>query len=598
MGYITTRHSGLLDRKYWEFFIPTILMAMTTTMSIVVDSIIVGNILGTNALAAVNLVMPVMMIYNTIAVALGLGAATVISVAKGRRQTTYSNEIFTVTLLGMLILSALFLGGQALFIDEITQILTHKPTLRPLVTSYLSVLMYGTPLVVVILGMTYCLRVDGRVKLASAVLIIANVVNIILDLVYMGPLKMGIAGSSLATVSGYLVGAILLGSYIFSQKRTLRINWKICKQPVKIIQYFWTILTTGSPAAMGSILISLKILCINNIVLAVAGKSGMVAFSVCLSCLSLVSMFISGAAQAMTPIVGVLYGEGDYSGVRFVVKRAFTTLIITSLIAVIILEVEPTVVLKLFGVTLPMDFAEGIPAIRIFAISLVGTSFSFLSMFYYMTIGHKKLSNAISVTQGFLAIIPTAFVLSHAFGVTGVWIAFSIAEAITIIMVVLCYLHMKQTHPARYHDILLLDYSHIPQGPTLEITCTNTIPDVTNAMQDITDFLTPLCPKTETVTKVTEALSEMALNITKHGYLADQKDYFDIKLQIRDEDIAATLRDSGLEFNPNAYIEKHNTAEDQNALLDTGLMRAKSATENMEYARAIGFNTNTLIFDK
>jgi len=117
-------------------------------------------------------------------------------------------------------------------------------------------------------------------------------------------------------------------------------------------------------------------------------------------------------------------------------------------------------------------------------------------------------------------------------------------------------------------------------------------------MQDITEFLTPLCPKTETVTKVTEALSEMALNITKHGYLTDQKDYFDIKLQVREEGIAATLRDSGLEFNPTAYMEEHNSTENQTSLLETGLMRAKSATENMEYARPIGFNTNTLIFDK
>jgi anti-sigma regulatory factor (Ser/Thr protein kinase) len=98
MGFGYHRNSGLLDIKFREFFIPTVLTAMANSMSIIVDGIIVGNFLGANALAAVNLVIPIQMLYTTVAVFLGMGAATVIAVAKGRREEAYANDIFTLVL--------------------------------------------------------------------------------------------------------------------------------------------------------------------------------------------------------------------------------------------------------------------------------------------------------------------------------------------------------------------------------------------------------------------------------------------------------------------------------------------------------------------
>ena len=193
MDYTKSRNSKLLDRKYWDFFVPTILMAMSTTMSIVVDSIIVGNMLGASALAAVNLVLPVMMAYVSVAALLGLGGATVISVAFGQRQGSYANEIFAATIAGMLASSLVLVVGQAMCLDWITGLLTQDATLRPLVRDFLHVLIYGAPVIIATLGLVYCLRADGWVKMASATLITANAVNLALDMVYMGPLKMGIA---------------------------------------------------------------------------------------------------------------------------------------------------------------------------------------------------------------------------------------------------------------------------------------------------------------------------------------------------------------------------------------------------------------------
>ncbi len=574
-----TRTSALLDSKYWEFFVPTILMAMTLTMSIVVDSIIVGNMLGADALAAVNLVMPLIMTYNTVAVCLGLGAATLISIAKGRRDPDYVNTVFTTVLFFLALIGLFLLVCQVTFIDEINQLLTREPSLRPLVKSYVHVLMYGTPLIIIVPGLSYCLRVDGQVKLAATVLIVSNLANLALDLVYMGPFNMGIAGSSLATVSGYLIGALCLLPYVFSKTRTLHFVPAALTHMFELLSQLGTIVKTGFPAAMGSILITFKILCINHIVLAVADKSGMVAFSVCISCLSFVSMFISGAAQAMTPIVGVLYGGKDFLGVRFVVRRAFITLMIASIAATLLLEIFPAQILEIFGVRHTTDIVLGIPAIRIFSLSLVGTSTTFLSMYYYMTIGRTKLSTAIAIVQG-AAVVPIALALSTVMDISGVWIAFSLAEVVTLLMIVACYLSLTRKNPHKYQSPLLLDHEELPKGPRLEMTASGK--DIEETLHRLDEFIGSLEMKYEIPGTVQKTIGDSTAVSLKHILEPEQAGYVDIMLVVLEDTIIVTMRDKG----------KGRTLTG-----DAKITKVLGESCQLQCSQAIGFNNYTLTFD-
>ena len=589
MNIPNTRTSSLLDRKYREFFIPTILMAMTTTMSIVVDSIIVGNMLSEDALAAVNLVAPVIMVYTSVAVLLGFGAATVISVSFGKRQTEYANEIFTAAVMGMLVVSILLTLVQAWDLDAMTGLLTREATLAPLVRDYLHVLVYGSPVIIVPLGLVYCLRADGSVKLASAMLIVSNLVNLALDLVYMGPLEMGIAGSSLATVSGYAAGAVLLFAYASSKERNLQFSRAVLFRCRDMMNHIRTIAVTGSPAAMSSILFTVKILAINTMVQHVAGKTGMIAFSVCLSCLSFVSMFISGAAQAMTPIVGFLYGEGDYAGVRFVVKRAVQVLFVSGIGVVALLEGFPGTVLHLFGVRDAAVIAAGIPAVRLFALSLAGTCYTFLAMYYYMTIGRRGLSTAISIVQGVAVLIPAAYILSRILGPEGIWIAFSLAEIATLVMIFCWFRYLQHQEPGRYADILLLEPDKKPGKKRFEATCSNTDQEAQELMEQLSLFLNDLGLGGTRETAIHASVREMISNVVRHGYPKGERGFVDIRMLDTGDRITVTLRDGGVGFNTKAGMEKTDHA-------DSGLGLVGSAGAGVEYSRIIGFNTTTLTF--
>lgn len=585
------RNSGLLDNKYREFFVPTVLTAMATSMSIIVDGIIVGNLLGANALAAVNLVTPVMMIYTTVAVFSGMGAATAISVAKGRREDAYANDIFTVSIVGMLVLGLVLMILQFLCLDKISLLLTSEEVLLPLVKDYLQVLIFGTPLLVLIPGMMYCLRTDGKAKLASIVLITANVVNLTLDWVYISLFGMGIGGSSLATVSGYLIGSAVLLAYVFAKDRTLKVNLKLLARPMMVLNYAGQVLATGTPSAVSSILMTLKIFCINAIVLNVAGSSGMVAFAVCISCLSLISMFISGAAQTMSPIIGTLYGEKDFVGIRFVVKRAFQVLISASIVIFGLLQVFPETILALFGVTNDADLAVGVPAVRIFAVSLIGTSITYLMLYYYMTTGRRKIASAISVVQGFAVVVPVAFVLSKRVGITGVWVSFVLAEVITMMMIMVYVLYMKKKSAGVYKDVLLLDTDSVSNSRMLDLTIMSSIEEAVGVSEKTIKFLSKSGVEAKLCNKVGMAIEEMAVNTAMYGYKRGTKNYIDIRIKLLEDEIVIILRDDGDFFDPTKYLVSE---EEANSYLMGGIELVKAIAKHVDYSRVLGLNNTTI----
>ncbi len=425
------RNGKLIQSVFKKYFLPTIMMTMALSIGIIVDGIIVGNTLGSDALAAVNLVLPVTLCFSTIYALFGVGGSVLASIAKGMRDNRRADVSFTLSILMMFTFSIIFLVAGLVFLDQLARLLAGNSTFQPLVREYLSILIYGAPLLIVVPGIVYFVRADGRPSLASTVLLVANAVNLILDLVFILGFKMGIGGASLATVLGYAVGLLVLLGYFLSNERSLHFIY-FRKEELKAVA---KIAICGIPSAVGASLMFIKILSINAIVLARLGPSGMVAFSVCLSCLSFVSMFIAGTAQTMMPIVATLYGEKDHAGVRYTVIRALKVVMLSSTFLVLVFELFPGTVLYVFGIRGGAELIQGSQAIRIFALSLIGTGFSFLMMYYFQIIQRSLIATVITIVQGVAVVVPGAFLLSIFWGSIGIWIAFLLTEICTFVLI-------------------------------------------------------------------------------------------------------------------------------------------------------------------
>ena len=153
------RKGYIVSRQFVKFFIPTIMMTMALSMSIVIDGMIVGNILGSEALAAVNLVLPVTLIFNSLYVLFGVGGSALYSVALGRREKGRAQQFFTAALAAMLAASLLIMVGGLFLCGGMADALTgNAPNLTELVYDYLRIVMLAAPLLVVVPGLVYFVR--------------------------------------------------------------------------------------------------------------------------------------------------------------------------------------------------------------------------------------------------------------------------------------------------------------------------------------------------------------------------------------------------------------------------------------------------------
>jgi len=576
------RNAVTVNKKYIEYFIPTVLTAMANNIAMIVDSVIAGNLIGGNALAAINLLSPVSQLYFALTVLFGLGASTVISIAKGRRDGEYADKVYTVSLFTVLAVSFILVAVQLPLSGKICGLLTSDPELFSLLHKYYIPFIIGTPLNLLLLCASHIIRTDGRPTFASNIIIIANVVNLVMDFVYMGVFKMGIAGSSIATVTGYAVGFVIMIFHFIKHRNTVHINMSVFKEKKQFCGVFSNLFSTGLSGALGTLLITVKLQFLNTLIQRVGGSAAMVSYSLCSSSNIFVSMFITGASQTMIPIIGVCLGEKDYDGVKYAFKRAFKILAYASLIVTAVICIAPEPIIMFFGVNTPAEIADAVPAMRINALSFPFQAFSFLFLYYFMATEKKAISTTISVVNSIVIQIPASLILAAIFGINGVWISLVAAQAGTLIVIYFITVYKKRKSGGVYKDFYLIKSGD--DNEIISISFKGTKKNAVDVSEYIANFLTKHGIDRSVANKTAIAVEEIAVSIDEKN---NKKADIDIRICIENGKTVIALRDNGVAFNPSE--SDNETAE---VISGTDLVRIIS--DNIKYSRALGFNSTII----
>lgn len=582
------RSGRLLLKRFSSYFFPTILMSMALSMSIVVDGIIVGNMLSPEAFAAVNLGLPLMQGFAAVFVFFGIGGSVLAAWYMGRHDALAANTIFTVSVLGLLTAGLACGALGAVFLDDLTSLLGGgNPALREPLYHFIQPLVYGAPFLIVVPGLTYFVRSDGRPGLASAILVSANAVNLACDVLYIHLLG-DVRGAGLATVTGYAAGGVLLLAYAAAPRRSFRFALSRGALVPLVLQT----LRSGLPSGLNIGLQFLKLLFLNALVLSVAGKSGMVAFSVCLACLSLASMFISGASQTMMPIIGVLCGEEDYAGIRFVFRRALAILMGSTAVLVCGLMLFPHQLLTLFGISSGQDMELGARAVRLFAPSLFGDAFAMLMIYYAQTIQRSNVAITATVLQSFAVVAPCAWLLSRWWGLDGIWLSFSVAGVATALALILMTRGIAARSGGRAWGLLMLP-RHGREAAMLDVSIGNTLDEAVRLSAAVTDFCQKQGVGDTTAMRAGMTVEEMAVNTVRYGGNPPGASSLDIRVSVSQESIRITFRDEGKPFSPLDYQTQPQTQHTGHIQGGINLVRAMAA--HMEYSYALGFNTSVIV---
>ncbi|MBQ2831675.1 MATE family efflux transporter [Methanobrevibacter sp.] len=568
------RNYNLLRAKFSEFFLPTLFTSMAGNICLFVDGLIVSFLIGASNLAPIQIVAPVITFVNLLYWMIGLGGSVLCSVAKAEFDDKKSNTYFSVSIISLISIGLLITAVGLLFSGNIAQFLcSSQPELVSDVAKYFVALIIGMPFLCYMMSLSYFIRADGIPTLPFRAILIANIVNICFDFIYIKFFNMGLSGAALATSTGYLVGSILISYYFLKKERTLEfIKLKVNS----FFSFLKKIVTSGFSSASTQLYLTLKLLVINFLVGLYVGKSGVVAFGICYNSLFILYIFLIGTAQTMSPIVSVYFKEEDYSGVNYIIKRSLKIVVASSLALSILFIVYPQALLFLYSVKNPADVPVVLNALRIFAISYVGTAITFLYTFYAQAIQKNQISTVISLLEGFVLPISLAAILSFAIGGNGIWISFAIAELVTILVIVGYSRYTNKKTDGEYSGFFI--NKHNDDEKVFEHTIKGDIREAVDLARDVQDYLSG----NKSATIVGLAIEEMLVNIINTN---DEVETIDVIVRDNGDNILISVKDTGIDFNP--VVENDKLEFDNISVLN-------KIADKIDYSRVLGLNSTVI----
>ena len=398
-----------INKQFYNYLWAYVLVALSGCLGNVVDGIIVGNLISADGVSAINLSKPVNQFIFTLHLLINAGAGMLVGYALGQKNIGLARRYFSLSLtlsVGLGVLLALVCG--VLFIDGTSHLLCNNEQILPLARNYLQVLLLGNPAFILMWGLSTMVGVDGQPRLVSLAVIIDNVLNLCLDIVFIQWFGWGITGSSAATVVGHLVGiAILLTHWIKPEHRRLKYSFTDIQTSITP-----KIVSQGAPLAVASISLTLLLFSANRMVLSTLGQAGIFAFAVCMNLLQVYNLFISGTCQTLQSLGAIQVGRSDTEGLRLVLRKSFRFLTIAMALTCLFVWIDPEAIASLFGADHPDYIAETDDALRIFALSFIPFSYIYVLMIVYKLHGHHHMALFISFALS-LTVIPVMWLVSE-----------------------------------------------------------------------------------------------------------------------------------------------------------------------------------------
>jgi putative MATE family efflux protein len=413
-----------------RFSVPAIIAQVVNASYNLVDAIFIGR-LGTAALAGVAVANPLMAIYRSIGVGIGVGASSLISRRLGSGNKEEADKAAGAAITTFLILSVAITGIFIWNLDFFLRLFGASETVLPLARSYMLVETGFIALDFIVLVLVELVRVGGNPSLASAAMVTSGVMNCIWDPILgfgWGPFpKMGMAGFALATSVGRTFALVMLVSYLASGKSVYRFklshfipNFKIAVDIYRVGVSMTLRMAAGS---VSQAIASITAAGFGEMPLAVMGvlfRASGFAFTPCM-----------GLGQGMLPLVGYNYGAHNKDRVGEVVIKSSATGFLWGVLCWIGALFASVQVMSLFS-TDPNFLAAAAPAFRIFALGFFTVGLQNILSYFFQGIGKAFAALIVTSSRQLLFLIPCLLIMPRIFGVSGLWAAYPVADALSL----------------------------------------------------------------------------------------------------------------------------------------------------------------------
>ncbi len=438
-----TLGTSTIGKLLVQYSVPAIIAAVATSLYNIVDSIFIGRGVGAMAISGLAITFPLMNLVIGFCTLIAVGGATISSIFLGQKNLARATDVINNVMVLCVIHSVVFGGLSLIFLDEILTFFGATAETIPYAREFMKVILYGTPISYIFIGLNNLMRATGYPKKAMISALLSVAVNIVLAPIFIFVLDWGIKGAALATICGQFSAFIWVMAHFMSRKSLVHfetgnswLKWSLIKRMYSI----------GLSPFLMNATACFVVVFLNKSLLEVAGADGNIAvgaYGIINRTTMFFVMIVFGVTQGMQPILGYNYGAGRWNRVDETLKKGIWLGVAITTLGWIITQSFPDAVSSMFTTDITMiDIARSGFHIYFLIYPVVGAQIVIQN--YFQSIGHPKMSIFLSLTRQLIFLVPLLWLLPPHFGINGVWASMAGSDFLAFVLAVFTMIVMNR----------------------------------------------------------------------------------------------------------------------------------------------------------
>lgn len=430
--------TGSIGKIFRKYMISACGSALIVSIYSMVDIMCVGQYEGPGGAAALACITPMWSIFISIGMLFGIGGAVRMSFCRGEGRKDDGDRYFTVSLIVGLILSALITVGAITFHEPLLRLFGADDSLIQCAMEYSKWIFPVLSCFLMAQVLMAFIRNDGAPMLCTAAILTGGVLNMVLDVLFVFGFDMGAGGAGLATAIGQTVGILILLTYFFRKKCTLRLV-----RPVRFLRTALEAVQAGFAPFLVDMSYGIAVAMFNNQVMRYGSAVELAVYGAVSSIAIMFQSLFYGVGQALQPIVSVNFGARQTERVRQVLRLALRAAAVMSVVFFALSELLPGPFLRLYMDVSDSVMAVGPGIVRTYAVSFLLMGVNVVVSYYLQSILQNRASMVISISRGFLFCAVFLYALPALFGLNAIWWTMPLTELCTFFLAI-CLIRTKR----------------------------------------------------------------------------------------------------------------------------------------------------------
>ncbi|MCP1109739.1 MATE family efflux transporter [Ohessyouella blattaphilus] len=411
-----------------QFALPAIIAMMMTSLITVVDGFFIGNYVGKEGLAAVNLGLPIIYLFLAVGLMISVGGIAIAGMALGAKDMQKCNDVFNQTMCTVTGITVLLSAVMYLCIEPMLAFLKADAQVAAYFKDYYGILLLQLPIMVINSSFSMFIRGEGNPQYFMKVSMITLGLNALLDYLFVRHIGLGVRGIAVASLIATIVALICVLHY-FLRKSTVYKFRRFGFSKETLVKT----LLNGSSEFVGEMSLSISMFAYNFVIMKYIGVDGVSAFTIVGYISYIFSMILIGFGQGASPLISFAYGAKEKhlaTDVRKLTNQMVFGAGVTTFLLVLLGH-------KWYGgLFIDNEAVEQMvqSGIVLFAVSFLFSGINTITSFYFTSIGKAKESAIISSSRGFVLLLICIFLLPPLLGMTGIWLAAPITETLTLLL--------------------------------------------------------------------------------------------------------------------------------------------------------------------